>query len=266
MSFHSQKKKKSIERDIPPSAVIDIESALNELSFPEVPKDPLEYLNDDYSDSFEGEAEQMNALVQPPPESSEDLQSCEEITEIVPIDDCIDVCASLNESFNSNADEKPDLCSPSAPCSGGETSNFNYADQNHYYYRSESICYPDLISQISLNVSQYKNNSEKLTPFTETEMAAHYYNQELHNYDVFVNNFIEVELKSGSVVRQPLHELLIQYLTCRDNLCKNGIEFDTLINDYKDYQEKIWNSHTASYTEHGECQVTRIYCLDEHSL
>ncbi|XP_065206271.1 ectopic P granules protein 5 homolog isoform X2 [Planococcus citri] len=245
--------KKSTKRDVLSSAVIDIERALNEVTFPEVPKDPLEDLKDD-EDSFEGEAEHMNVLTQPEPESLEDLQSCEEITETVPIDDCIDAIASLNDSFTSNTDEKPDVYPPSAPFGGVESSQFNYPDQSVFGNKADRICYPDLIAQISMNVSQYKSNAEKLAPFTPAEMAAHYCNQELHNYDVFVNNFIEVEFKSGSVVRQPLHELLIQYLTCRDNLCKNGIEFDTLINDYKQYQEKIWNSHTSSYTEHGECQ------------
>lgn len=218
---------------------------MNEYCFPEVPQEALEDIKDDFADFSEGE--QSNTHMELP--SSEELQSCEEITENIPIEDAVDICANLDESFTSSINEE--VCSPSAPCGGVEQ---NYVTED-VYSKPNKISYPDLISQISLNVTQHRNSVEKLKPFTEIEMSAHYYNQELHNYDAFVNNFVEMELKSGNVVRQPLHELLMEYLTCRDNLCKNGLEFDSLVERYKEYQEKIWNSDTSSYTEYGECQV-----------
>lgn len=248
------------------NAVSDLETVIDEYSFPEVPQDPPELsqeasedIKDNFIDSFEGEAEQINAYVEPA--LSKEPSSCEEITETEPIDDGVDISASLSEECPSNVQNEvhQDVCSPSAPFSGGALLHFDYYSQDMYSKRENKICYPDLISQIALNVTQHRNNVEKLKPFSETEMSAYYYNQELHNFDVFVDNFVEMELKSGNVVRHPLHELLMEYLKCRDNLCKNGLEFESLIENYKKYQEKIWNFDTSSYTEYGECQVLKIY-------
>lgn len=142
---------------------------------------------------------------------------------------------------------------PSAP------NNLQHYFLDDVHLSENKMCYPDIISQVSSNLGN-REIQERLKPFSEVEMSNLYYNAELRNHESFVNNFVEVELKSGSVVSHPLHELLTEYLKSRDNLCKNKLSFDCLIEDYKQYQEQVWNLDTSSYTEYGECQVRLSNC------
>lgn len=120
-------------------------------------------------------------------------------------------------------------------------------------------CYPDIISQISscADSTIISGGTERLKPYSEAEMSNLYYNSELRNHESFVNNFIEIELKSGNGIRHPLYELLTGYLTSRDNLCKNKLSFDSLLEDYKQFRDQIWTLDTSSYTDYGECQVIK---------
>lgn len=159
-----------------------------------------------------------------------------------------------------NSFENNDNDIPSAPCDS-KMQNYFHDDQNIY---KSKVRFPDVVPQNSFNVENNKEKEEKLIPFNEAEMSTLYYNQELHNQFIFVKNFIEIELKSGIMVQHPLHELLTEYLTCRDNLRKNELDFNNLIENYKQFQEKIWNLDKSSLTEYGECQVyTSLFKIKE---
>lgn len=167
----------------------------------------------------------------------------------------------------SNADEldnssheiptEPDPIEPSAP----DKLNNEAVLEDDDMFQSQ-IIFPDIIPELSTNVGSFENNADRLTPFTEAEMASLYYNQELHQHGVFVDNFIEIQLRTKSVVKHPLHELLNEYLNCRDNLRKNKIEFNRYLQDYKQLREQIWILDTSSLTEHGECQVRLRNCTN----
>ncbi len=165
-----------------------------------------------------------------------------------------DISSSFDDttSMKLNPHGSEDAVAPSAPENLESREFIKDADFIH----ETEITYPDLVSEISKNMDEYQESNEKLIPFTEAEMASVYYNQELHNHGPFVNNFVEIELRSGSVVNHPLHALLTEYLTRRDNLCKNKLEFNHLMDNYKQFQDQIWNLDTSSVTEYGECQVS----------
>lgn len=155
---------------------------------------------------------------------------------------------SLSEEKNSIAEFKVVEGDPSAPYNPTMAQNYEYVP---------SVCYPDILSQIpsKMNISE---SHEKLKPFTEVELSNLYYNTELRNHSSFVHNFIEIELKSGKIVNHSLYQMLTKYLSCRDNLSKNKINFETLIEDCKQFQEQIWTLNTSSFTEYGECQVAEF--------
>lgn len=161
-------------------------------------------------------------------------------------------CTSESKSMELNMNDSKNQSEsiPSAPNSSKIT---DFVNDSNAFLESNAF-YPDVILQVPVNMNN-RDNFEKLKPFTEADMTTLYFNQELHNFDYFVDNFIEVELKSGFVVTHPLYELLTCYLTCRDNLTENEIEFNHYMEDYKQFQEKIWNLDTSSLTEYGECQV-----------
>lgn len=175
-------------------------------------------------------------------ECAEALDICENI----PTEDETDIAQV--PFYESEESSSVSACAPDLP-------KYDFLSESNYSaQKSLTTVYPDIISQVLSNIHEHEN-ADKLTPFTQTEMSALYYNQELCNYDLFVRNFVEHELNSGYTTRQPLHELLTGYLTCRENLRKNELQFVSLIEDYKQFQEQIWNCDTSSYTEYGECQV-----------
>lgn len=188
--------------------------------------------------------------------------SAEEAINLIGEDDELSIIDAVNEQVSCTTDSKSVMLNvndsknhleniPSAPNSSKIA---DYVNDTNSAFLERTAFYPDVILQVPSNIT-YRDSFEKLKPFTEADMTALYFNQELHNLDFFVDNFIEVELKSGFVVNHPLHELLTCYLTCRDNLTKNEIEFDHYMEDYKQFQEKIWHLDTSSLTEYGECQV-----------
>lgn len=196
--------------------------------------------------------------------------SAEDAINLIAEDDEISIIDADNEhasctsdfksvELNTNESKNQFESIPSAPSSSKIT---NYAHDSNAFFENNAY-YPDVILQVPANMNN-RDNFEKLKPYTEADMTALYFNQELHNFDYFVDNFIEVELKSGFVITHPLYELLTCYLTCRDNLTKNEIEFEHYMEDYKQFQEKIWNLDTSSLTEYGECQVCIFYFIDTY--
>lgn len=187
--------------------------------------------------------------------------SAEDATNLIAEDDELSIVDANNECAPGTSDStsvEPNVSDPgyaveNIPSAPNSSKVADTSDTN--VFLESNTFYPDVILQVPTSMSHNRDNFEKLKPFTEADMTALYFNQELHSFDYFVDNFIEVELKSGFVVNHPLYELLTSYLICRDNLNKNEIEFDHYMEDYYQFQEKIWNLDTSSLTEYGECQV-----------
>lgn len=110
----------------------------------------------------------------------------------------------------------------------------------------------------SPTVASSSDKENELQPFTESELYSLYYNQELCNYEIFVNDFVENEVKSGKVIQHRLYQLLTNYLGARKNWNRNMITFKSLHHNYILLQENIWSVRSNSITEHGECQVSTV--------
>lgn len=93
-----------------------------------------------------------------------------------------------------------------------------------------------------------------IKPFTQSQLASLYRNQELEENGEFISHFIETELRGGHVVRHPLYELLLGYLRARNRLMVNGMELETLKSDCKVHQSHLWMLQKNVVTESGECQ------------
>ncbi|CAB0016799.1 unnamed protein product [Nesidiocoris tenuis] len=100
------------------------------------------------------------------------------------------------------------------------------------------------------------SKTPELQPFAEGQLLPLYHNTEIEQAQILVENFLEDELRSGSVQRHPLYELLQRYLKSRDKLNANVVEIETLIKETKEIQQRLWILETVKVTEAGECQVS----------
>ena len=113
---------------------------------------------------------------------------------------------------------------------------------------------PHLKQQTS-SLEKSKSESKLVKPFTETQLAALYTNQELSLVESFINEFVEFQLRGHRVRQQHrLQELLMSYLRARNHLIVNSQELDILKKSCKDIQKQLWCLDKASITEYGECQ------------
>ncbi|XP_043464914.1 ectopic P granules protein 5 homolog isoform X3 [Leptopilina heterotoma] len=96
---------------------------------------------------------------------------------------------------------------------------------------------------------------KKLQPFTETQLAALYSNEELSLVESFINEFVDFQLRGHSIRQQHrLQELVMSYLRVQNHLTVNSHELETLKKSCKDIQKQLWCLDKAGITEYGECQ------------
>ncbi|CAK9832986.1 Ectopic P granules protein 5 homolog [Anthophora retusa] len=108
---------------------------------------------------------------------------------------------------------------------------------------------------------------KEIVPFTESQLASLYINQELALVDMFTAEFTEMQLRSN-VIRQrhKLYELLVSYLRVRNHLIMNSHELEVLKKSCREMQKQLWCLEKACITETGECQdgnpvvATHEYC------
>ncbi|KAK1120451.1 hypothetical protein K0M31_012430 [Melipona bicolor] len=136
-------------------------------------------------------------------------------------------------------------------------------------------------SKNSTNDKQTKNQSDsiinqiddmhtsfkEIIPFTESQLASLYVNQELTLVDIFISEFTEIQLRSSAIRQQHrLHELLMNYLRVRNHLIINSHELEILKKSCREMQKQLWCLDKACIREAGECQdgnpvvATHEYC------
>lgn len=136
-------------------------------------------------------------------------------------------------------------------------------------------------SKNSTNDKQAKNQSDsvinqiddmhtsfkEIIPFTESQLASLYVNQELALIDIFISEFTEIQLRSSAIRQQHrLHELLMNYLRVRNHLIINSHELEILRKSCREMQKQLWCLDKACIREAGECQdgnpvvATHEYC------
>lgn len=94
-----------------------------------------------------------------------------------------------------------------------------------------------------------------IKPFTDAQLGSLYSNPELSQVECFVNEFVDVQLRSNAVRQQHrLHELLMNYLRVRNHLIVNSHELESLKKSCKETQKQLWCLDKVSITESGECQ------------
>lgn len=108
---------------------------------------------------------------------------------------------------------------------------------------------------------------EEIMPFTESQLASLYINKELALIDIFISEFIEVQLKSNTIRQQhKLQQLLTNYLRVRNHLIISSHELEILKKSCKELQKQLWCLDKACIREAGECQdgnpvfATHEYC------
>ncbi|XP_043289159.1 ectopic P granules protein 5 homolog isoform X2 [Venturia canescens] len=95
----------------------------------------------------------------------------------------------------------------------------------------------------------------EVVPFTDSQLAELYSNEELSWVETFVTYFIETELRNSALRQQHrLHELLMSYLRVRNNLIVNCHELESVKKNCKEIQKQLWCLDKAVITESGECQ------------
>ncbi|XP_026298515.1 ectopic P granules protein 5 homolog isoform X2 [Apis mellifera] len=96
---------------------------------------------------------------------------------------------------------------------------------------------------------------KEIIPFTESQLASLYFNQELAWIDMFISEFAEIQLRSNAIRQQHrLHELLMNYLRVRNNLIINSHELEILKKSCREMQKQLWCLDKACIRETGECQ------------
>ncbi|XP_076652381.1 ectopic P-granules autophagy protein 5 isoform X1 [Halictus rubicundus] len=96
---------------------------------------------------------------------------------------------------------------------------------------------------------------EEVKPFTASQLALLYDNQELGLIDMFISEFIEAQLKSNTIRQQHrLYELLMKYLRVRNHLIVNSHELSVLKKKCRETQKKLWCINTSHVIRSGECQ------------
>ncbi|XP_073995330.1 ectopic P-granules autophagy protein 5 isoform X2 [Rhodnius prolixus] len=103
-------------------------------------------------------------------------------------------------------------------------------------------------------MANHLSKFQEVSAFTESQLLSIYHNEELSLNSSFIDQFIDVELRSGSVQRHPLYDLLISYLKSREKQATNSTEIDTLLNECKEIQQRLWIIENVKVTETGECQ------------
>uniref|UniRef100_A0A0A9XDT5 Ectopic P granules protein 5 n=2 Tax=Lygus hesperus TaxID=30085 RepID=A0A0A9XDT5_LYGHE len=94
----------------------------------------------------------------------------------------------------------------------------------------------------------------ELPSFTESQLLSLYHNEEIGLCNVFIESFLETELRSGFTQRHTLYDLLNKYLKSRDKLNSNVSEIESLMKETKDIQQRLWILEVVKITESGECQ------------
>ncbi|XP_066590073.1 ectopic P granules protein 5 homolog isoform X2 [Prorops nasuta] len=98
------------------------------------------------------------------------------------------------------------------------------------------------------------SNVKEIKPFTETQLATLYNNQELTLIDMFISEFTEVQLKTNIKQHHRLYELLMSYLRVRNHLTVNSHELEGLKKNCRETQKQLWCLDKTSVMEAGECQ------------
>ncbi|KAF2894637.1 hypothetical protein ILUMI_11535 [Ignelater luminosus] len=93
-----------------------------------------------------------------------------------------------------------------------------------------------------------------IKPYTESQLAALYTNNELETVQQFSSQFVEAELKGCAIKRHPLYELLENFLQARHKLTGNSLEADQLRQEYREIQNQIWSIESSVVSGRGECQ------------
>ncbi|CAG9829221.1 unnamed protein product [Diabrotica balteata] len=116
-----------------------------------------------------------------------------------------------------------------------------------------------MTDKITENNKTITKNSEtevhtEMKPYTETQLSALYYNQELETLEEFIEQYVNAELKGLAIKQHPLYELLTSYLRVQEKITGNTLELDQIRKEYKTLQNDLWTIETATVTGRGECQ------------
>ncbi|XP_043590253.1 ectopic P granules protein 5 homolog isoform X3 [Bombus pyrosoma] len=140
-----------------------------------------------------------------------------------------------------------------------ETKNLKQKKERERKNQSDSI-----INEIDNMYTAF----EEIMPFTENQLASLYINKELAMIDIFISEFIEVQLKSSTIRQQhKFQQLLTNYLRVRNHLIINSHELEILKKSCKELQKQLWCLDKACIREAGECQdgnpvfATHEYCI-----
>ncbi|KAF4516976.1 hypothetical protein B566_EDAN005578 [Ephemera danica] len=90
-----------------------------------------------------------------------------------------------------------------------------------------------------------------IKPFTETQLAALYYNHEIDFAKEYVKEFVESQ---KSLQSHKFYEILSTYLRCRSRLIASQLDVDNLAKECKVQEQQIWSIEEAVVTESGKCQ------------
>jgi hypothetical protein len=114
-----------------------------------------------------------------------------------------------------------------------------------------SITVPQTVST-DLNKS-YLNNEVLIAikPFTETQLAALYYNHEIDFSKEYVKEFVESQ---KSLQNYKFYEIISTYLRARNKLIATQLEVDNLRKECRTQEEQIWSISDTVVNESGKCQ------------
>ncbi|CAG9856312.1 unnamed protein product [Phyllotreta striolata] len=115
-----------------------------------------------------------------------------------------------------------------------------------------------LVKEIKMTETINENDIEEIQldikPYTESQLSALYYNQELVTLETFIDQYVNAELKGTTMKQHPLHELLTNYLKIRERITGNTLELEQIRKEYKANQENLWTGETVTVTGKGMCQ------------
>ncbi|KAK5643248.1 hypothetical protein RI129_007093 [Pyrocoelia pectoralis] len=134
----------------------------------------------------------------------------------------------------------------------------NFSTFSKYLLENREIMTTIKLSELDTSTKAEKSKvqipvPESIKPYTESQLASLYANNELEAVEQFANHFVEAELKGIAVKRHPLYELLENYLQARHKMTGNLLESVQLRKEYKETQGQIWTVQTALAEARGEC-------------
>lgn len=97
-------------------------------------------------------------------------------------------------------------------------------------------------------------NSPKIRPYSESQLATLYINSELQAIDQFTKEFVEAELKGLAIKKHPLYEYLNSYLHSRSKVTENHLELEQLKREYSESMNLLWCLDSATISATGDCR------------